>query len=52
MTKYLLTFNTARRTLKGYEAMHMIRKGQMEGVGKGDIQSQVNFIEELFGIAA
>ena len=39
-------------TLKGYEAMHMIRKGQIEGVGKGDILNQVNFIEELFGIAA
>lgn len=21
-------FNTARRTLKGYQAMHMVRKGQ------------------------
>jgi IS6 family transposase len=46
------SFNTARRTLKGYEAMHMIRKGQIEGVRRGDIQSQVNFIDELFGIAA
>ena len=45
------SFNTARRTLKGYEAMHMIRKGQIEGVGKGEIVSQVKFIEKLFGIA-
>jgi len=42
------SFNTARRTLKGYEIMHMIRKGQIEGVKKGDIESQVNFVENLF----
>ena len=34
------SFNIARRTLKGYEAMHMNRKGQIEGVEKGDIWSQ------------
>jgi IS6 family transposase len=45
------SFKTAQRTLKGYEKMHMIRKGQIEEVGKGDIVSQVNFIKELFGIA-
>ena len=28
------SFNTARRTLKGYEAMNMIRKGQIEGADK------------------
>jgi hypothetical protein len=32
--------------------MHMIRKGQIDGVAKGDIQSQVKFIVQLFGIAA
>lgn len=26
------SFNTARRTLRGYEAMNMIRKGQIKGV--------------------
>lgn len=26
----------------------MIRKGQIEGVGKGDIGGQVEFIEHLF----
>ncbi|MEM9148934.1 MAG: IS6 family transposase [Cyanobacteria bacterium P01_F01_bin.3] len=29
------SFNTARRTLKGYEAMNMIRKGQIKGRKKG-----------------
>ncbi len=32
--------------------MHMIRKGQMQGVDKGDILSQVAFIARLFGVAA
>ncbi len=43
---------TAGRTLQGYEAMHMIRKGQVSGVGKGDITGQVAFIATLFGVAA
>src|ERR1700741_5392877 len=30
------SFETAWRTLQGYEAMHMIRKGQMQGVKKGN----------------
>ena len=32
--------------------MHMIRKGQVRGVGKGDITDQVAFIASLFGVAA
>jgi len=31
--------------------MHMIRKGQMQGVKKGDSSSQATFIAELFGVA-
>jgi hypothetical protein len=31
--------------------MHMIRKGQVAGVGKGDITGQVTFIAHLFGVA-
>ena len=46
------TFNTARRTLSGIEAMNMIRKGQVKGVKQGDSVSQVKFIEAIFGIAA
>jgi len=30
----------------------MIRKGQVSGVGKGDISGQVTFIATLFGVAA
>jgi transposase-like protein len=46
------SFETAWRTLQGYEAMHMVRKGQMRGVEKGDILGQVTFIAPLFGVAA
>lgn len=45
------SFNTARRTLRGYEAMNMIRKGQIHGVGKGDILGQVEFVSQIFEVA-
>jgi IS6 family transposase len=45
------SFETADRTLQGYEVMHMIRKGQVRGVGKADISGQVTFIAGLFGVA-
>ncbi|HKX31115.1 MAG TPA: integrase [Blastocatellia bacterium] len=32
--------------------MKIIRKGQIVGVGTGDIQGQVRFVEGLFGVAA
>ncbi|MEP0915115.1 IS6 family transposase, partial [Leptolyngbya sp. GB1-A1] len=46
------TFNSARRTLSGIEAMNIIRKGKVKGIVQGDIVSQVRFIEAIFGIAA
>ena len=46
------SFETAGRTLQGYEVMNMIRKGQVRGVNKGDIAGQVTFIASLFGVAA
>jgi transposase-like protein len=33
------SFNTAFRTLRGYEAMNMLRKGQVIGVKKGDVSA-------------
>jgi hypothetical protein len=44
------SFETARRTLQAYEAMNMIRKGQIHGVEKRDIKCQVAFIANLFGV--
>jgi transposase, IS6 family len=46
------SFETAWRTLRGYEGMNMIRKGQIQGVEKGDIRCQVKFIATLFGVVA
>jgi transposase-like protein len=46
------SFNPARQTLRGIEAMSMIRKGQVKGISQGDSVSQGKFIEELFGISA
>ena len=46
------SFQTAWRTLQGYEVMQMIRKGQVNGVDKGDSQQQIRFIASLFGVAA
>ena len=46
------SFETAWRTLQGFEVMNMIRKGQMHGVGKGNILNQVMFIASLFGVAS
>ena len=45
-------FATARQTIQGYEAMHMFRKGQIEGIAKSDVITQNQFINQLFGVAA
>src|SRR5258707_9130274 len=42
---------TAWRTLQGYEAMNMLRKGQIYSVDKRDSIKQVAFIASLFGVA-
>ena len=46
------SFNTARRTLRGYEAMNMIRKGQIQGIEKGDILAQLEFVSQIFEVTA
>ena len=46
------SFNTARRTLRGFEAMNMLRKGQVMGVKKGDVRVRTEFVSQIFGIAA
>ena len=42
----------ALKTIAGYEAMNIIRKGQIRWLPKGDVPGQKLFIERLFGIAA
>ena len=46
------SFNSARRTIKGYEAMNMIRKGQIQDVELADVMGQISFINQIFGVAA
>lgn len=46
------SFRTAWRTLQGIESMHMINKGPVKWLTKGDARGQVNFIHYLFGVAA
>jgi IS6 family transposase len=45
-------FRTARRTLAGFEAMAMIKKGQIRRIDGNDIKAQRAFIAGLFQIAA
>jgi len=45
-------FQAARRTIQGYEAMHMIRKGQARWVSDKDIRQQNQFIDKLFDLPA
>jgi transposase, IS6 family len=45
------SFWTARRTLADYEAMALIRKGQVRNIGRHDIKAQVRFIGTPFEVA-
>ena len=45
-------FQAARRTIQGYEAIHMIRKGQVRWVAGDDLLLQIQFIDSLFDMAA
>ena len=45
-------FQAARRTIEGYEAMHMIRRGQARWVSDADIRKQNQFIDQLFDLVA
>jgi|GraSoiStandDraft_40_1057318.scaffolds.fasta_scaffold385521_2 transposase, IS6 family len=46
------SFETAWRTLQGFEVMNMIRKGQLQGVEKGDVRGQVALVAQLFAVVA
>ena len=46
------SFETAWRTLQGFEVMNMMRKGQVQGVAKGDVGGQVVLVLTLFGVIA
>ncbi len=44
------SFAAAWRTIRGYEIMHMIRKGQVRWLPKGDVAGQVLFINLTLGL--
>jgi transposase, IS6 family len=46
------SFEGAQRTIHGYEAMHMIRKGQVRWLAKDEIAEQVRSIKFIFGLTA
>ncbi len=46
------SFNTARRTIRGYEIMNMVRKGQVLEVPKGAVKERVLFLNRIFGVVA
>jgi transposase-like protein len=45
------SFETAWRTVQGFEIVNMMRKGQVQGVEKGDVVGQVALVAKLFGVA-
>jgi transposase-like protein len=45
-------FQAARRTIQGYEVIHMMRKGQVRWVSGTDIGRQNQFINNVFELAA
>ena len=45
-------FLAARRRIRGYEAMHMIRKGQARWMSGSDVRQQIQCINQLFGVVA
>ena len=45
-------FQAAQRTIQGYEAMNMMRKGQVRWVSGPDVRRQIQFINKLFELAA
>src|SRR5262245_42813470 len=46
------SFHSARRTIQGYEVVHMIRKGQVTWLPKGDVLGLIRFLNEILGLSA
>jgi transposase-like protein len=44
------TFAAARRTVEGYDAMHMMKKGQVRWIAGDDLRRQLQFVDKLFGL--
>ena len=44
-------FGAARRTISGYEAVQMMRKGQARWLPGHAVQRQIRIVEHLFGLS-
>jgi transposase, IS6 family len=44
-------FQAARRTIQGYQAFNILRKGQLSRVSGKDVRRQNRFIDRLFELA-
>ena len=44
-------FGAARRTIAGYEAIHMMREGQVRWLPAHDVKRQIQFVDRLFGLS-
>jgi transposase, IS6 family len=51
-SQWFRSVDGALNTIAGYEAMNIIRKGQIRRLAKGDIVGQAHFIERTLGLAA
>ena len=51
-SQWFRSVDGALNTIAGYEAMNIIRKGQIRWLPKADVVGQMRFIERTFGIAA
>jgi transposase, IS6 family len=46
------SFQGSRRTIQGYEVVHMIRKGQVIWLPKGDVLGLLLLMNEILGLRA
>ena len=51
-SQWFRSFDGALNTVAGYEAMNIIRKGQIRWLPKADIVGQIRCIERTLGIPA
>ena len=51
-SQWFRSVDGALNTIAGYEAINIIRKGQIRWLSKGDTVGQVRFVHQMFGIAA
>ncbi len=47
----LRAFGAARRTIDGDEAVHMMRKGQVRWLPGHEVQRQIRFVDQWFGLS-